>query len=277
MTEQSTPHLRIVDAVFERQSAAPASSRVVVLGALLAVLLHIGVGALGYSQRMTMESWSESVASRVHKAIAAEQTVAIEEPKHDETKPPEPPPPPTPEPIAPRVQAQPAPAAPPPPAQAAQIVAQEAESADVPGSTFVTGNAETFAGGVTATSGTSTTEGQAGAAISAAPSAPMVAAQAVAPHESLAAAVGLVDEDWTCPWPDEAAEVDFQETSVVVRAHVLANGHASTIAILRDPGFGFGRAAIRCAQTKAYRPARNASGTAIEADSSPILIHFYAQ
>jgi len=163
------------------------------------------------------------------------------------------------------------PAAPPPPAAAAQVVAA-APAPDAPldftGFDIATGNAQRFAGGVTASNGTNTRAVHAPVVDRSA--APDRAAGAV----SLARPVQLEARDWRCPWPQQADLLSVDEERVVIRVSVDAQGTVTAASVLEDPGHGFGDAALRCARKNRFVPALDASGRPIVATSPPIRVRF---
>lgn len=251
----------LVDAVF----GLPRPER---RGRLAVALLAAGVGhgglwLLAALSEPTLESWSAAVAAQVHAELS--KVEAVELPRPPVPTPTPPPPAPAPVPTAPR---QATVARPPPPAQAGNIVAQAVEPSgpvDLTQDTFVTGTAEAYAGGVTTSTGTSTTA---------------VTAQEVAPGpqptgpQDRSSVVGLDDDSWSCPWPKDAEEQDIDEQLVVLRVTVRADGTAESASLASDPGHGFGQAALACALATRFSPARDASGQAITARSPPIRVRF---
>ena len=133
--------------------------------------------------------------------------------------------------------------------------------ADFTGTTIVTGKASVYAGGVTTSSGTSTT---------AVPPGTRVAQEA----RSYAKAVEPTNADWACPWPKEAERADVNEEAATVRVTVDGDGKPLSVRIVRDPGFGFGAAAAACAMREQYAGARDAAGNPVRAESAPIRVTF---
>ncbi len=206
------------------------------------------------------------MAARVHDAIAAERAVDV--------TPPPPPPPPAETPPTPHV-AEPAVHehvhqaaahhAPAPPAQAGQIAAASTSPVDFTGSAFVVGSGPSYAGGTTTSSGTNRK-----------PVGGPVAAKATAEvARSRARAVSLDQAAWNCPWPAEADARQVDQETVVIRVAVGADGHADSVDVIEDPGFGFGRAARQCALATRFGAARSPGGDPIAALSPPIRVHFY--
>jgi protein TonB len=89
-----------------------------------------------------------------------------------------------------------------------------------------------------------------------------------------ARSVGLEESDWRCPWPDQAEAMDKNREDVVIGVLVSADGHTLSAHVLRDPGHGFGDAALACAKQTRFLPARDAAGLPIAAESPPIRVRF---
>jgi protein TonB len=71
------------------------------------------------------------------------------------------------------------------------------------------------------------------------------------------------EPDWNCPFPPEA-DVDGVDRAVTtLRVELSGQGTVKGVAILRDPGHGFGAAARRCAFGKRYHPALDRKGRPI--------------
>jgi len=66
--------------------------------------------------------------------------------------------------------------------------------------------------------------------------------------------------DWRCPFPGEADAAGVDDAVATLAITVDAAGKPGKIAVLRDPGYGFGRAARRCALARNYRPGLDAAG-----------------
>jgi protein TonB len=86
--------------------------------------------------------------------------------------------------------------------------------------------------------------------------------------------VGLEESDWRCPWPDQAEAMDKNREDVLIRVVVSAEGHTLSTRVLRDPGHGFGEAALACARQTRFVPARDAAGAPFSAESPPIRVRF---
>jgi protein TonB len=158
-----------------------------------------------------------------------------------------------------------------PAAQAATVVAQEPSPSapvDMTGETFVTGTAKTYAGGVTERTGTNTRPGHG----SDAPPTPAAAAGVTSLDRSTA--VALANQSWSCPWPNEADALQIDEQVVVIRVVVRSDGTAESVAVVSDPGHGFGPAAASCALRTLFAPARTRNGDFVRATSPPIRVRF---
>jgi periplasmic protein TonB len=203
----------------------------------------------------------------------------IEVMKEDSPPPPPPQPEAKPEPAAPPPRALPHEAPPPPstPAQAAKVVTalpDPDEPVDLTGNTIVQGNADSFAGGYTSSSGTNTQ------AVRALPSptgmvggtGPVNAAPAGPDRTRPASLSG--SHDWNAPFPQEADAVQMDEAYVTLEIDVRADGSAAAVRVLKDPGYGFGREARRYALTQRYTTALDHDGNAIAGKIGPIRVHF---
>lgn len=157
-----------------------------------------------------------------------------------------------------------------PPAPAATGAVVTAAATDAPvdftGFDIVTGSATSFAGGTSASNGTST-----------------VAVHASEVHRdgepytgeaSRARTVGLSANNWQCAWPREAEALGIDEQVVILRAVVRADGRASSVEVLADPGHGFGAAALTCAEQARFDPALDPAGKPYAATSPPIRVTF---
>jgi len=170
---------------------------------------------------------------------------------------------------------------PPAPAQAGKILTQEPnpdEPVDLTGQGFVTGNAETYAGGVTANTGTSkgpvrnynAVPGGVPGGTGTKP-APAVAGPDLSRPASILGGTGT---EWDCPFPPEAdaEQIDFQRVQIVVT--IRPDGSPQDVRVLGSPGNGFGRAARQCAMRQRYSPALDREGHPILATSPPIWVKF---
>src|SRR5882724_10644812 len=65
--------------------------------------------------------------------------------------------------------------------------------------------------------------------------------------------------DWdgsACAFPDEAARAGIVDAAVDIEIRVAADGRPEGVTVVKEPGFGLGAAAIRCAVVRRYPPAR---------------------
>ena len=233
-------------------------------------LLLVGLMAL-----TSVVAWIHTMRDRV----AASTPEEIDVMKED-TPPPPPPvaePETKPEPVAPPPRAREAPPPPPTPAQAAKVLAQEPdpnEPVDLTGNTIVQGNADTYAGGFTAGNGTNAN------AVRSAPSptgvaggpGPVRPAPPAGPDRSRGASTG--DSDWNCPFPPEADTDQINEARVSIAVDVRADGTPSAVRLVKDPGNGFGREALRCAMSKRFTTALDHDGNPIAGSTRPFTVHF---
>jgi protein TonB len=252
----------IADAVLASGAARRSSRMYVGLG--VALLLHAG-GVL----------WARSLDAppRARPRVPPPATeIDLEAPA---VLPPAPPAPPPPEPQAPSAAKPPpsathAPRAQSAPARAGAIVAQQPDpGAPVDfGDAFVTGAGTAYAGGVTTATGTSTR------AVNSLPPAqpqPQLGAQK---GRALSRPVALAGDQWHCPWPHEAEREQIDEQTVTLRVRVEDDGHARSVTLIEDPGYGFGAAARACAMLTRFSPALDAAGHPTEALSPPIRVRF---
>lgn len=186
--------------------------------------------------------------------------------------PPEPkaPPPPVPDPepsIAPpptrtkaAVDRAPPAAAPPPAPEAAAVLTAPDEDAPLDlSNTFVTGTSTSYRSGL-ATSAPSVPSSRSrtqGTALG-------VAGSGVreSPDRSRSATLSG-GASWNCPFPREADLGGINHAASLIRVVVGADGRASSVSILRDPGHGFGAAARACALRRRYTPALDRNGSPI--------------
>jgi protein TonB len=220
-----------------------------------------------------------SFVAWMHAAQAHSQALAAEEIEIVKEDPPPPPPQkeeakPEPAPPPPRPIAHDTPPPPPAPAQAAKVLTQEPdpnEPVDLTGNTIVQGNADSYAGGYTASTGKSTS------AVNAMPSPTGVVGgtgpvkAAAGPDRSRRASLG--GKEWNTPWPSEADAVQMDEAWVTIEVDVRADGTAAAVRVLNDPGYGFGREARRYALSQHYQPALDHDGNAMPA-TAPFKVHF---
>ena len=169
-----------------------------------------------------------------------------------------------------------APAAPPAAAQAGKVLTADPdpdEPVDLTQDGFVQGTADSFAGGVTATNGTSHTAVRdlqatgAGEPVA-------VAVKPVAPKADLSRAATPLSGSWDhCGFPAEADMEQVNSARVVIAVTIAADGHAQSANVVQDPGYGFGALAKRCALREHFSPALGRDGSPITA-TQVITINF---
>jgi protein TonB len=211
------------------------------IGATLAV--HVLLAFLAY------------VGDQQHRQLVrpVQQVVTLERPPPapEEPPPPEPPPPPR-------------RAAPPTTAQAGKVVAaapDPGQPVDMTSFTMPVGQSDAYAGGFTATAGTSA------AAVDARP-------PARARPGPRARPAGPARRDWSCPWPEEEQSGDLHDASVRIRIHVGPDGRARSVDVLDSPRDSFAQAARACAIAEPFRPELDDAGQAIAGLTPPISVHF---
>ena len=262
--------------------ASPHLRRGLILGILGALIVHAAGATEAARLANGLGAWASETRATVHGYLSRLYDVEM-------VNPPPPPPPPEeekPEPEAPKPVA--APKAPresepaPAPAQAGKILTQDPDPdapVDLTGQGFVTGNAESYAGGVTAANGTSKRAVRdLNAMVGGAPGGtgtkpgPPVGAPDLASPPKLSGGT-----DWDCPFPAEADadQVDFQRVTIVVT--VRPDGTPQNVRVIGDPGHGFGRAAKQCAMRRHYEPALDRQGKPALGTMPPFSVKFTRQ
>jgi protein TonB len=193
-------------------------------------------------------------------------TIDVDLPK----PPPPPPPPPAPEPEPEPKTPPPESNAPPPPppalAEAAKVLTQDPdpdEPLDFTDNTFVSGTGERYAGGITASAGTSKQavyhpSAQLGGVPGGTGEKPAPPAPPPKDLSQLAKPVGASFRD--CGFPAEADLEQINHMLVNVVAVVAPDGRAQSVSVLSDPGYGFGQLARSCALRGRYAPGLNRAG-----------------
>ena len=155
----------------------------------------------------------------------------------------------------------------PEPAQAGAVVAAKApaEPLDFADFDMATGDAPRYAGGVTASRGSSAT------AVDTAAAGDRVGQGT---GGTRARPVRLAARSWNCPWPKEADALRIDDQTVVIRVAVNADGEVTTTELVSDPGHGFGEAALACAREARFDTALDREGRPLAAISPPIRVRF---
>jgi protein TonB len=262
--------------VFELESRS--FKRGLAFGLAGALLVH-GAGASEAARLANgMGEWAREARADIHEYLARLYDIEL-------VNAPLPPPPPPPAETAPEPKAPPPQAARPAPhdepraapAQAGKILTQEPtpdEPVDLTGMGFVTGTAETYAGGVTSRAGTSPTAvrnlnagpgGVPGGTGSAA---------APPPKQNLSRAAGPGTGEWDCRFPPEADtdQIDSERVPIVVT--VAPDGTPRDVKVLKDPGHGFGRAARQCALAQRLTPALDSEGRPVLSTTPAFYVRF---
>jgi protein TonB len=172
---------------------------------------------------------------------------------------------PTPKPVerAPEPPPEPTPA-PPAAAQAAQVLAQN-DVVDLSNS-IVVGSGAKYGGGTTDSSGTSARAVRATGAKDVGGGVTPGGTPAPAPAVNRTRAPRLAGgASWSCPFPPEADVAGVNQAAVALRVSVGASGSVSAVQVTSEPGYGFGRAAKRCAMSKRWDPGLDASGRSVDA------------
>jgi periplasmic protein TonB len=141
-------------------------------------------------------------------------------------------------------------------AQAGKIIAAPEESVDF-GDNFISGEADTHVGGITASAGSArhaVYDAQArGSGIDRAQGDSLAGDLSRPPSVAGGAS-------WDCPFPAEAEEASIDHATVSLRVEVAADGGVLAVRATADPGSGFGREARRCAQGKRWSAGLDRAG-----------------
>jgi periplasmic protein TonB len=260
-----------------------------IFGFLAALLLHGAAAAQAASNLYEMETFADAVKGYVKNNLQLQIEI-------DSTPPPPPPPPPTPEPAAPEPEAPPPPdkAPPPPPtpvdepppppapAEAGKVLTSEPDPdapVDLTADSIVSGEGE-FRGGITANTGTAKTavrdlNARIGGVPGGTGTAPAPVPQAPARDLSRPASPPRQGQWNDCPYPSEA-QLDGIEYGVVQLAVTVGtDGRPKSVAILKDPGSGFGAQARQCALRKSFEVALDKAGQPVVGTTAPFNIRFY--
>lgn len=156
-------------------------------------------------------------------------------------------------------------------AESGRVLTQEQradEPLDLTGDLFVAGTARQYAGGATSPTGSNASPVQGRGA----PGVPASTSRSRLPDQSRS--VGLLSESWSCPWPKDAELLAINEQTAVIRVVARSDGTVETVALVSDPGHGFGDAAAICAKRMRFLPARASNGETVRATSPPITVRF---
>lgn len=265
----------IVDLVF---TPPPRSRRAPAI--VVAIALHVALLSGALAVRPSLEGWSADLAARIHDDLTRVEVVDIEPPKPppvDEPPPPPPekiaeaPPPPAPQPPAPtrapRVRVK---VHDPPAAHAGKVITAPG-ALDMTGDVIVQGFASGYAGGVTSATGTGSKPGGTGQ-----PPQPQPSPHAPphAPARDLSSPISLPFDEWSCPWPAEALDLAIDEQTAIIKVTVGPDGRIEQSRVEKDPGDGFGAAALECTRGARLIPARDRDGRPIRATATARLRFF---
>jgi protein TonB len=251
-----------------------------IIGLVGALLLHGGPATDLASSLVDLQNFAKLAREVARNRLGTEVDV-------DMTKPPPPPPPPPPEPepppekVAPQPRAANEPPPPPPaPAEAAKVITQEPdpnEPVDFTGDGFVTGNADRYAGGITAREGSAKQAVRSTAAtLSGVPGGTGTApAPPPPPPVDLSKAPTPSGGNWNdCGFPAEADIEGINEAVVTIVVTVSAEGRAKSVTVVKDPGFGFGRLARDCSFRKSFNPGLDSYGKPVTKTTPPLPVRF---
>ena len=250
------------------------------VGLAFALSVHGAAAAHGYTALIDFGAFAALVQSTVRDDIRATYAVEVA-PAKPPPPPPEAPPPPEPEPQPKAVSRNPQPEAPPPaPAQAGKVLTAAPDPdapLDLTGDGFVTGDGDHYVGGVTSAKGTSTTavrqtQAKTGGKIGSRGNGKL---DSVATRQDLSRVSKPSDSSWNdCGFPPEADtdQINFMRVRIMVTVGV--DGRAQKVAVLNDPGHGFGRQAQQCAFRKGFDVALDSDGKPVVSTTPPLNVTF---
>ncbi len=248
------------------------------------IVFHAGVAGAGNAAALFSEifAWNRALREVVQYKLSSYE---IEVEKEKEPEPPPPPPeeekpPEDPRPVV--KEANPPPEAPPQPpaaAEAAKVLAADPDPNEVVDmrDTIVQGTGDTYAGGQTASNGTSKTAvTNPAAAATGVPGGTGTAPAPPAPRFDRSRAAGLLGStDWSdCPFPAEADAEQIDDAYVTIQVKLKPDGSPDSVTVVQDPGHGFGREARKCAMRKKFSGALDVDGNPIAGTTKPFRVHF---
>ncbi len=225
----------------------------VVMAVMVALFVHGTAAARIAMIDVDLLKWTHAMRLSINDKLAATYDIEIEKPTPKAEEPPPPEPKEEPKeapPKAPPPKANEPPPPPPAAAQAGKVLMQEPDP-NTPvdfTNTFVVGNGDQYAGGVTQATGTSTSavynrNAQAGGKPGGTGTKP--SPEGVVADRSRVLSVR--NTNWHCDFPPEADSEQIDEMVVPTEVTVSADGRVSNARATKDPGFGFARAAVQCA------------------------------
>jgi periplasmic protein TonB len=156
-------------------------------------------------------------------------------------------------------------------AQASAILARQDD--DPFANSFVTGDADRYAGGPTSSLGKFFVAAHGSGIFGGTGLGRALAPKRAQPDRSRPAWL-VTNVVWDCGFPSEADPDKITYAAVRVAVTVRADGSAESVEVLDDPGNGFGRVARACALGHRFLPALNREGRAISATTRPFAIGF---
>jgi len=160
-------------------------------------------------------------------------------------------------------------------AQAGKTLTTAADANELADFTLVQGEGSAYVGGTTSSIGTSN------AAVTGpvAPNAGLAGTRNPGPSSISSApdrsrSASPAGNAWDCSrlFPTDPEAGDY--ATVLIAVSLGADGSAKRVALLRDPGHGFGAAAIQCAMRQRYNIALDRQGNAVAATTPPITVRF---
>lgn len=260
-------------------------SRQIRIGAAVGLALSLAVHAAPATQAAgsfpEVGAFSKHVLAFVKDRLKSEVDVEVDPPPPPPPAPepePEPEPAKTPEPPPPRPLNEPPPP-PPAPAQAAKVITSEPDPeapVDLTDQGFVTGNAESFAGGITANAGTAKQAVRNVNAVVGGIPGGTGPKTATPPARDLSRPAGLLSTDaWNdCGFPPEADIEGINQMVVQITVTVSPDGRAKAVSVLNDPGFGFGKLARACAMRRRYQTGLDSMGKPVVRTTPPYVLRF---
>lgn len=263
------------------------------LGVIFALSTHGAGSARAMSALLEMHEMVEVMRKELHEFFWANYDIDVVKDKKKEEEPPQPEPEPEPE------QPEPTPVAeeeppededpyaedepPPPPGEASKILTAPEDPndpVDLTGEGFVTGDGTGPGYGYVSAMGTAkqptyNRNARVGGVEGGRGTAPTQTRPKKKKPPNRSRPAGLVGgRSWNCPFPPEADIEQIDRATAVIVVTVSESGRPTSVRVLSDPGYGFGRAAKQCAMGRRYEPALNRVGKPIRSTTPPINVRF---
>jgi protein TonB len=155
------------------------------------------------------------------------------------------------------------------------LTADDDAAGDVADFTMVQGTGTEYVGGTTSSIGTSAKAVRGPAtAVPPPPRAVVGTRNAAAVGPDLSRSPRPSGPDWNCSYlfPKDPDAGDYATVSIVVTVGI--DGTPKSVAVLRDPGHGFGAAARTCAMSQRYAVGLDRQGSPTLATTPPITVRF---